>query len=61
MTEREKQLYNLLARYKQYAYDLDRLLQGYLDDEAKEKYRQLEQDRIALEAELERISQPAMG
>lgn len=61
MTEKEKELYQLLVKYKQYAYDLDRLLQEFMSDDSLEKYADLKQRGLLLDALLEQVSAPAKG
>lgn len=61
MTEKEKRLYELLVMYRYYALDLDRTLQGLLDEHFPDKYADLKQRGLLLEALLEQVSAPAQG
>jgi hypothetical protein len=58
MTETEKKLYGLLMMYKQYAYDLDRLLQEIMSADSIEKYTDLQQRGLLLAALLEQTNPP---
>lgn len=58
MSEKEKELLTLLVQYKQYAYDLDRLLQSYITPQA---YKDMQQRGILLDERLRQVTAPAQG
>lgn len=61
MTPKEKELYTLLAQYRQYSYELDQMLQGLLDEHFPQAYADLKQKGLLLEERMKQVSAPAQG